>query len=79
MKQQVLEAFLPPLFLWEFDKEKKHNMLAFMFDPRSKTCILLTFFFYYENVAIVIVAYGQKLLFPLLIEAHKLLMPTMST
>lgn len=40
---------------------------------------LVKVFFHYENVAIVVVEYDQKLLLPLLMEAHKLLMPTMST
>ncbi len=40
---------------------------------------LVNIFFHYENVAIVVVEYDQKLLLPLLIEAHKLLMFTLST
>jgi len=66
--------FFYPSFFFAFKKKKCHNMLALMFDPRSKSMHLVTMFLGCENITIIIVKYDENLLLPLLMEANKLLM-----
>ncbi len=75
MKKQILDVLLPFVsFLHVFEKKKCHNMLALMFDPRSKSMHLVTMFLGRENITIIIVKYDENLLLPLLMEANKLLL-----
>jgi len=75
MKKQILDVLISFVyFLHVFEKKKCHNMLAFMFDPRSKSTHLVTMFLGRENTTIIIVKYDENLLLPLLMEANKLLM-----
>jgi len=75
MKKEILKVLLTFFFfLHVFDKEKGHNMLVLMFDPRFKNMHLVTMFLGHENAIVVIFEYNEKLLLPLLMMASKLLM-----
>jgi hypothetical protein len=50
-------------------------MLVLMFDSCFKIIWLITMYFGWENVAILVVEYGEKNFLPLLTEVAKLLMP----
>ncbi len=74
MKKQILDLLLPFVsFLHVFEKKKCHNMLALMFDPRSKSMHLVIMFLGHENTSIIVAKYDENLLLPLLMEANKLL------
>ncbi len=51
----------PPFFLHVFHKNKNHNMLALMFDPRFKNMQLVIMFLGCENVIVVVVEYDALL------------------
>jgi hypothetical protein len=75
MKKKILKVLLPFVsFLHVFDKEKGHNMLILMFDPRFKNMHLVTMFLGHENATGVVIEYDEKLLLPLLMVENKLLM-----
>jgi hypothetical protein len=50
-------------------------MLALMLNPKYKNMQLVSIYLRCEIVATLIVEYDKQLLFPLLLEAYKLLMP----
>ncbi len=50
-------------------------MLVSMFDSCFKSMRLVTTYFGWENVAILVVEYDEKLFLPLLTQVAKLLMP----
>jgi hypothetical protein len=49
-------------------------MLVLMLDPCFKSMRLVTMYLGWENVAILVAVYDEKLFLPLLIEVAKLLM-----
>ncbi len=53
---------------------KSHNMLALMFDLQFKNMWLMISYLGHDYIIVVIVKHYEKLFFPLLIEASKLLM-----
>ncbi len=61
-------------FLHAFDCRKGHKMLTLMLDPWFKSLRLMFEYLGHEIIVLVVLKYNEKLLLPLFMEAHKLLM-----
>lgn len=76
MKCQILQVFLPFIFLHGFDRKKCHKMLVFTFNPRVKNMCLVTSYVGHNNATNLVTNYDSQLLLLLLVEFYKSLMPT---
>ncbi len=52
-----------------------HNILALMWDPKFKSMCLLCIYVGHENALVLIAAYDEQTLLPLLMEVYKSSMP----
>ncbi len=76
MKQHVLDVMdLFLSFLREVEKKKDHNILALMLDPKFKSMRLVSIYMGHDNGAILVVAYDELVLLPLLMEVYKSSLP----
>jgi hypothetical protein len=60
-----------------FDKQKIHDMLALMLDPKYKNMHLMIIYLVMKITATLVVVYNRHLLLLLLLEVYKGLMPNM--
>ncbi len=64
-------------FMHAFDKQKIHDMLALMLDPKYKNMHLMIIYLVMKITATLVVVYNRHLLLLLLLEVYKGLMPNM--
>ena len=73
----VLEPFLD--FTFKFSKEKAHNMVAIMLDPRYKSLQSISKFVGPQTAKAVVMEYDRLALLPLLMQVHMHLNPKTPT
>jgi hypothetical protein len=70
---QVLKPFLD--FTGKFNRDKSHNMMAIMLDPRYKGLQSISKFVGPQLTKAIVAQYDKKVLLPLLLKAHAHLNP----
>jgi hypothetical protein len=75
MKQYVLDVmYLFLSFLREVEKKNDHNIFALML-PKFKFMRLVSIYMGHDNATILVVAYDELVLLPLLMEVYKSSLP----